>query len=512
MRILFFILTFLVVFPPLPASEQSDVGTRRAACQIPSAQSPKREMRGLWIATVWGIDWPSVRGTDAATASRQQAELGRLLDRAAALRFTTVCLQVRSMADVMYASRLEPWSAFLTGSRGKAPQWDPLAWAVAECHRRGLECYAWVNPFRWSTGTDYTTPADRQWRERGWLLTHGRYTVLNPGIPEVRDHLVDICREIVEGYAVDGLIFDDYFYPNRIPESPSAPDYPLYLSQTPWMTFGDWRRAAVHHAVADVAAMIRDVRPGCRFGISPAGVAGKDDSSAPKWGVEGARVKAADWQYGEIYSDPVGLMYQGTVDFISPQLYWPTTHATAPFGPLAQWWAQTACHFGSHLYTSVTLERVLQGDKAENVRDLSRQILTHRARSLDGNQGIMIYSAKWLPHVEDELSRSFSSPSLTPQVADVAEQLPEAPRGLHRKGATLSWQGEEGMRYTVYAIPPGLADEQISDPSGDGIAGAWLLGVTYEPRYQLPAPQPGYRYAVCAYTPFSTEGPPALTD
>ena len=134
----------------------------------------KREMRGVWVATVWGIDWPSKQGTTEAVRSSQQRELGELLDRCKRLNLTTVCFQVRGMADVMYRSRLEPWSSFVSGKRGEDPGWDPLEWAVAECHRRGLECYAWVNPFRWSAGTDYNTPADKEWKSRGWLLTHGK--------------------------------------------------------------------------------------------------------------------------------------------------------------------------------------------------------------------------------------------------------------------------------------------------------------------------------------------------
>lgn len=180
------------------------------------AASPKREMRGVWIATVWGIDWPSKQGVSENIRHQQQQQLSDILDRCKQMNLTTVCFQVRGMADVMFRSELEPWSSFVSGKRGTDPGWDPLEWVTAECHRRGLECYAWVNPFRWSSGTDYSSPQDKKWKDNGWLLSHGKYTVFNPGLEEARQHIVDICREIVEGYDIDGLIFDDYFYPNKI--------------------------------------------------------------------------------------------------------------------------------------------------------------------------------------------------------------------------------------------------------------------------------------------------------
>lgn len=476
--------------------------------------APKREMRAVWVATVWGIDWPSVRGTDPKTIARQKKELTDLLDRAKRLNFTTVYFQVRGMGDTMYPSELEPWSSFLTGKRGADPGWNPLETAVQECHRRGLECYAWVNPFRWSTGTNYDTPRDREWKRRGWLLTHGKYTVFNPGIEDVRAHVTEICREIVEGYDVDGLVFDDYFYPNRIPADTSAPDYALYMAEAPWMSFGDWRRACVHKAIADVSAMIADTRPGCRFGISPAGVAGKDDTSASKWGMEPCRVKAADWQYEEIYSDPLGLMYQGTIDFVSPQIYWATTHTTAPYGPLAKWWSDAACLYGSHLYPSLTLERLDNGDLSENIRDLGRQIDHNRECRVDDNRGVAVYSAKFIPKVEKMLASKFTTPSLSPELSRHPKIVPDAPSGVRRRGSTLSWDAVEGdpgevMRYTLYAIPRGVSEEDAMAEDGDGIDGSYLVGVYYGTEAEIPARYEGHRMAVCAFDSHSSESVPA---
>ncbi len=477
-------------------------------------ENPKREFRGVWVATVWGLDWPSQGGTSPSVQKKQKSEMISLLDRCAAMNLTTVCFQVRSMGDVMYESKLEPWSAFISGTRGVSPGWDPLAFVVEECHKRGLECYAWVNPFRWSTGTNYSTPQDVQWKVNGWLLTHGKYTVFNPGIEAVRQHVVELCREIVTGYKVDGLIFDDYFYPNKIPEADDAPDYELYREEAPWMSFGDWRRANVHKTIADVYAMIEEERPDVVFGISPAGVAGKDDTSSVKWGMGSCEVKAADWQYNEIYSDPLGLMFQHTIDFISPQIYWHTDHETAPYEPIAKWWSDAANLYGRHFYGSVTMEHVAKNDTKDNRDQILAQIDLNRDLSIDGNFGTIIYSAKYLPKIERELNGgAFSAPALTPVMTWKQRHEYESPKGVKLQDGKLTWDAVashagETVRYTVYAIPSDVSVAEAMDEFDDGIRGEYLLGVTYIPEKVVP--QGNYRYAVCAYSPESVESAPSF--
>lgn len=478
------------------------------------AQSPKREFRGVWIATVWGIDWPSKAGNTPEIQKKQKDEMIEMLDRCERLNLTTVCFQVRSMSDVMFKSKLEPWSSFVSGKRGVSPGWDPLEFVVDECHKRGLECYAWVNPFRWSTGTNYSTPQDNEWKLRCWLLRHEKYTVLNPGLEEVRNHVVELCREIVTGYKVDGLIFDDYFYPNRIPETDDIPDYSQYIKESPWMTFGDWRRANVHKAIADVYAMIEEERPDIVFGISPAGVAGKDDTSSAKWGMEPCGVKAADWQYSEIYSDPLGLLYQRTVDFISPQIYWHTDHATAPYAPIAQWWSEAANLYGRHFYGSVTMEHLAKNDTKANRVQIVNQVGYNRSLSIDGNSGVIIYSAKYLPLISKELKDArFSMPSLTPVMSWKHQYEYPKPSGVKLDGDLLTWnpvrsEGHEQVRYTVYAIPSSVAMDDAMDEFGDGICGEYLVGMTYDARKKVP--KGDYVYAVCTYAPQSMESAPTF--
>lgn len=477
--------------------------------------SPKREMRGVWLATVWGIDWPSVSGTSRTVRERQQKELCAILDRCEAVNLTSVFFQVRGMGDVMFDSKVEPWSSFVSGERGVSPGWDPLQFAVEECHRRGLECYAWVNPFRWSSGTDYKSLPDKKWKDKGWLLGYGKYTVFNPGLEEVREHIVWVCREIVTAYDVDGLVFDDYFYPNRIPETEEAGDFKLWQSQSPWMTFGDWRRANVHKTIADVHYMLADLRPDVRFGISPAGVAGKSHTSAEKWGMVPSDVKADDWQYNEIYSDPLGWLYQGTIDFVSPQIYWSSTHQTAPYQPIARWWSEAAGLYGSHFYSSVTMAPLGKANTPEQRDELVAQVLFNREASLTGEFGTVLYSAKFLPKLASDLSAScFAVKALPPVLRRIGDVAPMQPVGLTMKHGILSWnaadEGSDSLRsrrYVVYAFPAHLSLDDIMSDDGDGLKSEYIVRVCYGTSAVVPA---GMAYAVTALAGNAEESTPAF--
>ena len=179
---------------------------------------PKQEFRAVWMCTVWNLDWPTQKGTSSSIQAAQKEEMTKYLDILAKDGFNAVFFQVRSMCDAMYKSSYEPWSSYLTGNRGTNPGWDPLSFVVSECHKRGMECHAWVNPYRFSTGSNWTTSNDNAMKNNGWLLTYGSTVILNPGHSSARWRIVNVCKEIVNNYDIDGLVFDDYFYPNGIPE------------------------------------------------------------------------------------------------------------------------------------------------------------------------------------------------------------------------------------------------------------------------------------------------------
>ena len=412
----------------------------------------KREMRAAWVATVYRIDWP----TSVNNASAQKAELNAYLDNLQAQHFNAIFLQVRTMCDAFYQSSYEPWSSYLTGTRGKNPGYDPLAYAVEQCHARGIQCHAWINPYRWSTGTDWNTEQDKQLKNSGMLLSHTSgsttTTILNPGLPETRQRIVNVIKEIINNYDVDGVIFDDYFYPEGIPTNSSAGDYNLWNDSGVDMTFADWRRNNVNMMVRDVYNMIQETKPEVRFGISPAGVAGTRSTSAAQHGVTPCPT-GSDWQYNGIFSDPLAWLEQGTIDYISPQLYWKTNHSTNPFGPLTQWWSYIAKHYGRHHYASHSISFLAsQSNTATDWAEIVQQINYSRQYTEDNAPGAVLYSAKNINGNNGGvsglgnylLSNAYQHPALIPALTWKAAPAHDAPTGLALDGNSLTWNAQEG--------------------------------------------------------------------
>ena len=480
----------------------------------------KREMRAAWVATVYRIDWP----TSVNNATAQKAELVAYLDNLQAQNFNAIFLQVRTMCDAFYQSSYEPWSSYLTGTRGRNPGYDPLAYAVEQCHARGIQCHAWVNPYRWSTGTDWNTEQDKQLKKSGMLLSYTSggttTTILNPGLPETRQRIVNVIKEIITNYDVDGVIFDDYFYPNGIPTNSSAQDYNLWNDSNVDMTFADWRRNNVNMMVADVYNMIQQVKPEVRFGIGPAGVAGTRSTSAAQHGVTPCPT-GSDWQYNGIFSDPLAWLEQGTIDYISPQLYWKTDHATNPFGPLTKWWSYVANHFGRHHYASHSISFLAStSNTTSDWAEVTQQINYSRQYTENYAPGAVLYSAKNINGNNGGVSglgnylhtNAFQHPAMIPALTWKTAPGYQAPTGLNVDGNSLVWNAQEGtlVKYSVYAVPCDITIDEAASTAFDGIRSDYLLGVTYRPEYSLAsAYQSGYWYAVCVIDGYGNESEPA---
>ena len=483
-----------------------------AIAALPMSSGVKREVRSVWMATVWALDWPS--STSSTTA--QKNEMVKYLDVLQKNNFNAVYFQVRTMSDAFYKSSYEPWSSYLTGTRGKDPGWDPLAFVVEECHKRGMECHAWVNPYRFSTGSNWSTAQDQALKSAGMLLAYTKSdgkttTILNPGLESVRKRIVDVCKEIISNYDVDGLVFDDYFYPEGIPVTSSAGDYDLWQKSGASMTFGDWRRNNVNQMVADVYKMVQQQKPYVRFGISPAGAACTSAAVAAKHGIDRCPV-ASDWQYDGIFSDPVAWLEAGTIDYISPQLYWKTNHKTNPFGPMAKWWSYVAKHFGRHHYASHSISFLNSSNTTSDWEEIGKQVQFSRDYTENEAPGAVFYSAAYVTGKKQSgfgewlQVNKFQNKALTPAIDWKKSDLEKVQvSALSKRATVLSWAGVDNVRYSVYAVPESVNVETLDS----NIPAEYLLGVSYKTTYTMPDDKKsGYNYAVCVLDRYGNEYEP----
>jgi uncharacterized lipoprotein YddW (UPF0748 family) len=316
-----------------------------------------REFRAVWVATVSNIDWPSRPGL---APDSQRAELVTILDRAVALNLNAIILQVRPAADALYPSELEPWSEYLTGQAGKAPEdgYDPLRFAVDEAHRRGLELHAWFNPYRArhpSARTEYT--ADHVSRARPDLVRqYGAFQWMDPGEPEVRARSLAVVLDVVRRYDVDGVHIDDYFYP--YPETDTATKQPIDFPDEPsWqryvagggrMSRGDWRRENVNTFIRELYAGIHREKPWVKFGISPFGWWRPNHPVGM-----GTRFD----QHEQLYADARKWIHEGWVDYYTPQLYWAISRPDLSYPVLLRWWVEQNVH-GRHMWPGNFTSRV----------------------------------------------------------------------------------------------------------------------------------------------------------
>lgn len=489
-----------------------------------SALSPKYEMRGAWLVTAYGIDWPAQKGVTKSIIRKQKSELDSILTKLHRAGINAVFFQVRPMADALYNSAYEPWSGYLTGSRGTATSYDPLSYCIAMCHSLGMECHAWMNPFRVGTSRPSTS---RDSRTRDLWMTNkvGRstMTIFNPALEATREHLCDVCRDIAVNYDIDGIVFDDYFYnPEFLPEDERAADWEYYVAEAPsGQSMADWRRDNINRAIADVYNMLSEIKDGkIRFGISPQGIAGAngvyDDEGVPSLPSYG--VVTADSQYDKIYSDPVNWLKEGLVDYISPQIYWSTDNSRHPYGGLTRWWNDVAEMYGRHCFPSQSIATFEKNNTPEQWDETILQIKLNRESSFNYAPGAVLYSARFIAGKKGKGFRSalrdniFAVPALVPPMrwkAD-AHQLEVSNLKLNDSGV-LQWNVADDARYVIYAIPESASDESLYSSAGDGIPPDYILAVTYDNSYRLPALyRSGYRIAVAPYDRYGIEWQPTF--
>ncbi len=358
-----------------------------------------REFRAVWVASVANIDWPSRPGLSSA---EQQTELIALLDRSAALNLNAVILQVRPAADALYESGMEPWSPYLTGTMGQPPEpfYDPLAFAVAEAHKRGLELHAWFNPFRARHGTFTGETSDSHVsRTHPHLVrSYGRSLWLDPGEPDVHRWSQAVILDVVKRYDIDGVHIDDYFYPYQERDSVTNallpfPDDSTYARYGGGMARDDWRRQNVDRFVGELYRAIRALKPYVKFGVSPFGIWRPGHPE----GVTGFDA------YASIYADARKWLNNGWVDYFSPQLYWRSDSPGQNYSSLLAWWVGENSH-DRHIWVGNFTSRTdtVAGPRSWRASELLRQLELTRAQP--GATGNVHFSMRAFMRNRDSLN------------------------------------------------------------------------------------------------------------
>ncbi|MEU8198095.1 family 10 glycosylhydrolase [Microbispora amethystogenes] len=422
--------------------------TATGACAT-SARYPKRQLRGVWIATVHNVDWPSKPGL---SPDRQRAEYLRILDNAVKRRLNAVFFQVRPASDAIYRSSLEPWSQWLTGTAGRDPGWDPLPFLVEEAHKRGLQFHAWFNPYRAADSASAKLPAGHPARlHPDWVVKHEGKLYYNPGLPEVRDWVTKVVTDVVQRYDVDGVHFDDYFYPYPGRGTRFA-DQAAYKKYGKGLSLADWRRRNVNDLVAQISGAVHAARPYAVFGISPFGI-WRNKAEDPA----GSATKGMS-AYDSIYADAKAWIKKGSVDYVMPQLYWPRGFAAADYTVLAKWWADAVKGTDVDLYIGQALYRVGATDTPAWTKagELPAHLTLNRKHP--EISGDVYFSAAQLARnplgVLDRIVKEhYTRPALPPALRPGPTSAPAAPRGVRAASGTLTWQAQPGAQaYAVYRV------------------------------------------------------------
>ena len=417
------------------------------------------------------IDWPSQRGE---APEHYRREYRRLLDAGQRAGLNAVFVQIRPASDAFYKSELEPWSKYLTGRQGKAPadNDDPLPFLITEAHRRGMEFHAWFNPYRatMDSATRSLAPLHPQRRHPEWFIKYSGQCLYNPGLPAVRSHIKRVILDVVRRYDIDGVHFDDYFYPYPEPGQVFHDEQAFRAQNPDSLGLADWRRQNVNTLIRDLHDSIRLAKRWVKFGISPFGV-WMNKSADPL----GSDTRAGQPSYSNLYADSRRWLQEGWIDYIAPQLYWSTKFRLVPYATLLDWWTRN--RFGRHLYIGHGTYRMLESTRSDTAwrtaRELPRQVRLNRSYE-GGVQGSIFFSAKSLAtnplHTTDSLRLDlYRAPALVPPMLWLDSLAPRPVRELvlRRQGhtATLSWvpdplpaaDGDLAAYYVLYRFERGQA-------------------------------------------------------
>lgn len=457
---------------------------------------PKREFRAAWIQSVNG----QFRGMP--TEKLKQNLIGQLnsLQKAG---INAIIFQVRPEADALYASRLEPWSRFLTGVQGKAPEpyWDPMQFMIDECHKRGMEFHAWINPYRTKTTLKSELAPNHVYNiHPEWFVTYGDQLYFDPALPESRRHICMVVSDIVSRYDVDAIHMDDYFYPYPIKGKDFPDDASFARFGGGFSNKGDWRRSNVNVLIKKLHETIREIKPWVKFGVSPFGIY-RNESSDPL----GSKTKGLQ-NYDDLYADVLLWAREGWIDYNIPQIYWHIGHPVADYETLVKWWARNTENRPLFIGQSV-MNTVQNADpKNPSINQLPRKIALQRAYQTIGGScqwpasAVVENAGKY----RDALIAEYHKYPALPPVFDFMDN--EAPAKVRKMkpvwtedGYILFWTApkyKEEMNRAVQYVVYRFNDKEkvnIDDPSH-------IVAITRDNFYKLPYEdgKTKYRYVVTA--------------
>jgi len=485
-------------------STRSPAGTIHASGKLPPAAP--REFRAAWVSTVANIDWPSRQNLKAP---QQQAEAIAILDRAKAMGLNAIVLQVRPSADAIYASPIEPWSEYLTGAQGQAPQpwYDPLKFWVTEAHARGLELHAWFNPYR-ARHDGARSPAASNHITRSnpsAVKRYGKFMWMDPGEDSASKQTLDVVLDVVRRYDIDGVHIDDYFYPYPIEATttvagneaaldgkpgvkaeldfPDTPAWERYLARGGKLDRASWRRQNVNELIKDMYEGIHREKSWVRFGISPFGL-GRPDRRPP--GIAGFS------QYDKLYADAELWLQKGWLDYFTPQLYWARSQSAQAYDVLLDYWIGQNTQ-GRHLWPGLFTSRIGAPTKDYPPQEIVDQIESTRARPQAGGHVhfSMIALMQNRKGITDQLSSgAYATPALvpaTPWLGNVKPGLPRVKAVRTGKGIDLKLMaGKANALYTVWSrhgdewrfnvVPASKVDWKLEDDARLGAPDAVFVG------------------------------------
>ncbi len=441
---------------------------------------PKREFRGVWIASIANIDWPSRR---ALSTQEQKSEFSQLAENMKNHGMNALLVQVRAATDAFYAKSAEPWSEWLMGKQGIAPNpyYDPMDFMIKESHARGMEFHAWLNLNR-GRHKNATSIVDDHLinRKPEWFLSYDGYTLFNFGLPAVRNYIKDIVVNIVREYDVDGIHFDDYFYPYKVTGQSLKDEATFRQYPNGFRDIEDWRRNNIDLIVKDISEAIAAEKPWVKFGISPFGV-WRNKSDDPR----GSDTRGGQPSYDLLYADTKKWAEEGWIDYIAPQIYFPFEHRLVPYGTLTDWWAQN--HGKAHLYIGHGMYRVDEENSTswKDPNQIVRQIDYNRySKDVTGS---IFFSANGFAKnklgVADSIKTRYQTPALAPLMPWKSDAKVEPPKNFSSSEGSgqlkLSWTKGDAHAFVLYKFEKGeelnlenpfkilsiLADNQYVDKS-----------------------------------------------